>query len=64
MGATMIPANEPAATNRPALSEDTSKSPRMSGMAGVTSVLLKIPVRVTVNMKTRGGRRGTGPGYE
>lgn len=54
-----MPAVEPAATRSPDLAESTPNSLRMSGMAGVTRVLLSIPVSVTVNMKTSGGRRGT-----
>jgi hypothetical protein len=53
----MIPAIAPTATSTPAAPEDRPNSSSMSGIAGVTSVLERIPVSVTVKMNVNGGRR-------
>jgi hypothetical protein len=54
-GAMTIPGRVPAATKRPARSSGWSKASRMSGMAGPTRVLARIPVIVTVKMRASDG---------
>ena len=50
-----MPGNVPAATKTPARESGWSKASRMSGMAGPTRVLARIPVTVIEKISGSGG---------